>query len=120
MKNLLLKVKNYHAKKKTVKDKIKKLEVLLNQIAFLFKSAEYQHENEVRLVIKGVGFDKKIPTETFSPRVFIELVSIRSIIKRITLGPKVERADEWASAFYYSLDKENLHPEILISHLPFK
>jgi hypothetical protein len=54
------------------------------------------------------------------PGVYIELVKITPLLKQITLGPKVERAEEWASAFYYSLDKQDLHPEILISHLPFK
>jgi len=47
-------------------------------------------------------------------------VPIRSLIKKITLGPKVDRADEWAAAFYYSLEKDELKPCIHISHLPFK
>jgi hypothetical protein len=40
--------------------------------------------------------------------------------QKITLGTKVHRAEEWASAFYYKLDAEGHHPEIMISHLPFK
>lgn len=93
---------------------------LLNRIAFLFKSFEYQYEHEIRLVVKGVGFEKNVDTNFDPPRVYINLVGIRPLIERITLGPKVEKAEEWASAFYYSLDKQDLHPEILISHLPFK
>ena len=49
-----------------LKAKIKKLNEqqkisvikLLNEIAYLFKSSEYQYENEVRLVVQGVGFKK--------------------------------------------------------------
>lgn len=93
---------------------------LLNEIAYLFKSNEYQYEHELRLVVKGIGFKKEIDALNPLPKVYIELVTIRPMIAKITLGPKVERADEWAAAFYYSLDKENYHPEILISHLPFK
>jgi hypothetical protein len=40
------------------------------------------------------------------------------------LGPKVERADEWAAAFNYHIKeqypKRNENVEIVISHLPFK
>jgi tetratricopeptide (TPR) repeat protein len=111
---------NGFLKKKPDPTGIQNLLVLLNRIAFLFKSFEYQYEHEVRLVVKGVGFEKNIDTNFDPPRVYINLVGIRPLIERITLGPKVERAEEWASAFYYSLDKEDLHPEILISHLPFK
>lgn len=95
----------------------------LNEIAYLFKTVEYQHEQEVRLVLDGVDFTKQLNTETtdpIPPRVYIELVNIRPLIQKITIGPKVERGDEWAAAFYYSLDKDNLHPEICISHLPYK
>lgn len=93
---------------------------LINEIAFLFKSIEYQYEHEVRLVINGSGFEKQILKESVPPRVYIELVPVNSSIKEITLGPKVDRADEWASAFYYSISKKHARPQILISHLPFK
>lgn len=99
---------------------IQNLEELLNEIAYLFKSNEYKHEHELRLVVKAVGFEKIIDTATNPIKVYIELAGIRQIINKITLGPKVERADEWASAFYYSLEKDDSQPEILISHLPFK
>ncbi len=90
----------------------------LNEIAYLFKSIEYQHENEIRLVLKGIGFEKVIDDK--SPKVYIELVPIRTLIKKITLGPKIEKAEEWAAAFYYSLEKNGLQPCIHISHLPYK
>ena len=104
--------------KRTEPSDIQNLLELLNTIAYLFKSAEYQYEHELRLVVEGVGFEKIIDSNLL--RVYIELVPICPFIRKITLGPKIERADEWAAAFYYSLDKQNFHPEILISHLPFK
>jgi len=97
-----------------------KLIEILNEIAFLFKSVEYQYEHEVRLVINGAGFDKKSGPSPASPRVYIDLVPIRSLIKKITLGPKVENAEEWAAAFYYQFQKDELSPEISISYLPYK
>ena len=99
---------------------IQDIQERLNSIAYLFKSAEYQYEYELRLVIEGIGFKKIINMDSNLPRVYIELVPICPVIRKITLGPKIERADEWAAAFYYSLDKQDFHPEILISHLPFK
>lgn len=101
---------------------------LLNEIAYLFKSVEYQYENEIRLVInEGVGFDKIIDVKEkdFMPsyhpnRVYIELVPIAPLLKTITIGPKVDRAEEWASTFHYFLGNKGLKPEIHISKLPFK
>ena len=86
----------------------------------MFKTSEYQYEHEIRLVVKGIGFEKKVDVELTPPRVYIELTEVNPSIRKITLGPKVEKADEWAAAFYYTLDKSDYHPEILISHLPFK
>ncbi|MDR6782695.1 tetratricopeptide (TPR) repeat protein [Pedobacter africanus] len=103
------------------KDKITKL---LNDIAYLFKIADYQYENEVRLVVNGIGFKKTIDSGVTPPRVFIKMISIIPVLHKITLGPKVERADEWAAAFNYKINE--LSPdrdqkiEIVISRLPFK
>lgn len=119
MKELKEKTSHFKKKRKGVEEK-QNLIKLLNEISYLFKSDEYQYENEVRLVVKGVGFEKNIKEEELKPKVYIELVSIRPLVRKITLGPKVDRADEWAAAFYYNLEKDNYNPEILISHLPFK
>ena len=112
------KVEEFTPTKEDEKYENKDLIERLNEIAYLFKSIEYQHENEIRLVVKGIGFEKVINGE--SPKVYIELVPIRSLIKKITLGPKVEKAEEWAATFYYSLEKDGLQPCIHISHLPYK
>lgn len=92
---------------------------LLNEITFLFKSADYQYENEIRLIVNGNGINKNIEYEN-SKRVYIELDKINPFLKRITLGPKVESADELASIFHYSLEKKNIQTEVIISHIPFK
>jgi hypothetical protein len=47
-------------------------------------------------------------------------VPIKPVIKKITIGPKVERAEEWVAAFYYSFEGTDNKPEIYISQLPFK
>ena len=119
MLDLQEKIKNYLPKRRKLSDR-RNLVELLNTIAYLFKSAEYQYENELRLVVEAIGITKIINFGIPPFRVYINLVSIIPLIRKITIGPKVEKADELASAFYYSLDDKGFHPEILISRLPFK
>ncbi|MCW3121270.1 MAG: tetratricopeptide repeat protein [Flavipsychrobacter sp.] len=113
----------YNDSDKNLKEK-QDVQEALNSIAYLFKTAEYQYEQELRLVVKGTGFKKKV--DKVLGRVYIELVKINPIIAGITLGPKVEKAEEVAAMFHYALDEElhyssdNRPPEILISRLPFK
>ena len=118
MDELKKEVKKYKTEDKSI------LEKYLNTIAFLFKSDAYKNENELRLVIKGIEFEKKFDMDANPPRVYIELVNIRNLIEQITLGPKVDKSDEWAAAIFYSYDNEtdeNKKPKkILISHLPYK
>jgi tetratricopeptide (TPR) repeat protein len=92
----------------------------LNAIAYLFKSSEYQYEHELRLVVSGSGFVKNFSTDGTFPRVYIDLVDVTPMVKKITLGPKVDRPDELAAIFYYTFEKDGFRPEIFISHLPFK
>jgi len=99
-------------------DNVTSLEEYLNIIAFLFKSAVYKNENEVRLVVKGIEFIKEYNMDVSSPRVYIELVSIKDIVSQITLGPKVDKVSEWKAAFNYRYG-ENI-PKIEFSHLPYK
>jgi tetratricopeptide (TPR) repeat protein len=100
------------------------LEKYLSSIAFLFKSDAYKSENEVRLVVKGIEFKKKyceVNKEDKSvnpPLVYIELEPIKKIVSQITLGPKVDKVNEWASVLHYSYKEKA--PEIIISHLPYK
>lgn len=114
MTELKEKVTKYQAERK---DKTS-LEKYLNSIAFLFKSDAYKNENEVRLVVKGIEFEKKYNIDATPPRVYIELAPIKNIVEKITLGPKVDKINEWVSAFHYSY-KGNA-PAIEISHLPYK
>lgn len=96
------------------------IEELLFEIAFLFKGIEYQYEHEVRLIQKGVGFEKFVDQKFKVPRVYIKLADISKSISKITLGPKVNRADEWAAAFNYELKNKEIEAEIHISKQPFK
>jgi len=112
--------------KKTKEAKISSLEEHLNIIAFLFKREDYKNENEVRLVMTGVEFEKKFCEEnkdnksTSPPRVYIELEPIKKRVGQITLGPKVDKAYEWASALHFSYKGEDKAPKIEISQLPYK
>jgi len=90
----------------------------VNNIAYLTKTAEYQTEKELRLVVTGIGFNKEISPN--KDKVFINLVPITSIVTFITLGPKVEQAEEVAAVFYYTLDNHRPKPNIFISRKPFK
>lgn len=112
MEKLKQKVKLYKGNNKI------SLERYLNNIAFLFKSDAFKNENEVRLVVKGIEMDKKYKMDLIPPQVYIELVPIKKIVKRITLGPKVEKVNEWLSVFYHTY--ESNAPEIIISHKPYK
>ncbi len=128
MKNLKSIIDEFKADKE--KDYTEEVEIieLLNQIAYLFKSIEYQYENEIRLIIKeAIGFERKIDynEDSFIPskfpnKVYIELVPVYDLLKTITIGPKVDKGEEWASTFYYHLANQDLFPEIHISTLPFK
>lgn len=93
----------------------------LNEIVYLFKDAEYQYENEVRLIVSGIGFPKEINFEN-NMGVYIYLADIRPALHKITLGPKVERAEELAATLNYFLKEkyEDSNIEIIMSHLPFK
>jgi len=93
----------------------------LNAIEYLFKDDAYFYENEIRLVIDGIGIKKKCSELNSSPRVYIEIAPIRSALKSITIGPKVERAEEWATLFHYHLNQDSKQEtEIKLSRLPFK
>ena len=93
----------------------------LNAIEYLFKDDAYFYESEIRLVMNGIGIEKKCSELNTSPKVYIEIAPIRSAIKRITIGPKVDRAEEWAALFHYQLNKDNKQEtEIQLSQLPFK
>ena len=97
---------------------IQKVKKQLNGIAYLFKTMEYQHEQELRLVVSGSGFKKEILQDPI--RVYIELVELTPLITKITFGPKVEKAEERAAFYYYTFTKDGNQPDIFISHLPFK
>ena len=63
---------------------------------------------------------QRISEVAYPTKVYVELAPINSSLLKLTIGPKVKLADEWAASFYYSLKKEGLFPKIEISTLPFK
>lgn len=92
----------------------------IGEITFLFKTSEYQHENETRLVLSGSVFNE-IVDKNFNPaKVYIELNSIISSLIKVTIGPKVKMPEEWAAAFHYSMKQNNKNIDIAISTLPYK
>lgn len=111
----------YNNEKNDINDR-QFVEAELNKINYLFKSIAYQYEHEIRLVVKRGINPPVIDVKYTPPKVYIELVPINSFVKKITLGPKVALANEWASAMNYYLKQKDEHniTEIYISHLPFK
>ncbi len=112
MKELKSMVRDYKKQDRT------SLEYYLNSLAFLFKSDAYRNENEVRLVVKGIEFEKKLNFDITPPRIYIELESIKHTLKQITFGPKVDKVNEWAASFHYNYDSSP--PNIVISNLPYQ
>ncbi|SDG32380.1 Tetratricopeptide repeat-containing protein [Dyadobacter soli] len=120
MNELKEQVREYYDKYGHDETEVYFLESLLSQIKYLFKTEDYKHEQEVRIIIRGGMFPKEVDMNFTPPKVYINTFPIGPCITKIVLGPKVNRADEWASAFYYHLEKTNVRPEIFISSLPFK
>lgn len=90
-------------------------------IMYLFKSAQYQYEKEIRLMVNEDGFDVTIKgNENTPPRVYLEIAPIHQAVSCITLGPKVPKSEEWVSAFFYFYDKEKLKVKLHVSQLPYK
>lgn len=93
----------------------------ISEVAYLFKAIEYKYENETRLVLSNPFISNEFIDKDFTPnKVYVKLAPITSSLLKLTIGPKVKLADEWAASFYYSLKKMGLSPKIEISTLPFK
>jgi len=119
MEDLKTKVEPYTTKESCKEDNRTFLEKYLNSIAFLFKNDAYKNEEEVRLVMNGIEFPKKYNMGVSSLRVYIELVSIKDIVSKIILGPRVDKISEWKAAFHYRYEKKKA-PEIKKSQVPYK
>jgi tetratricopeptide (TPR) repeat protein len=82
----------------------------LSKISFLFKTADYQFENEVRVITYMprdsdlVKFREVNEVKKPSKRFFIESHNdILPFIKKIYLGPKVEHYQQWSLYFDYEI-----------------
>jgi hypothetical protein len=83
----------------------------------------YRHENECRFVIQKSSShdDVKLCTGQAPPRLYIELDQPHlPYVKSIMIGPKAERAEEWAAAFSFHFSKNGWKIPVEISTLPFK
>jgi len=126
MQKLKKEIESFKKKKNKYPNEETQIVEKLNEIAYLFKSVEYQYENEVRLVINDtIGFEKKVDFDEnnlkpYPSKVYIELVKVPALLKNITIGPKVDKAEEWAATFHYHLQNKGFNTEIVISKLPFK
>lgn len=92
----------------------------LVNLAYLFKSASFRQEHEVRLVLPEVGFRPVVDLHYPIPRVYIEIASLLQSISKVTIGPKVDRKEEWSVAFRYHLRQSYLDAEVATSALHYK
>lgn len=104
----------------------------LSQISFLFKSADYQNEHEVRVIKRMPKDSEEIKwrpnNEENAPkkRFFIESInSVLPFIKKIYLGPKVVHQDQWSLYFDYEIGqslkgKTTEKPTVLKSDCKFQ
>ncbi len=86
----------------------------LNEIIFLFKCPGCMYEHEIRMIVKGRGFEPVVDLAYVPPRVYIELVPLKGIISKVTLGPDIVHANELASAFSYHFKKQEGHSQTKI------
>lgn len=91
----------------------------LNEIIFLFKCPGCIYEHEIRMIVKGRGFEPVVDLTYVPPRVYIELVPLKGVISKVTLGPDVAHANELASAFSYHFKKQegNSQTKIFITDM---
>ncbi len=97
----------------------------LSELRYLIKLSHYRHEDECRIVIPTVPESDSIQSDNEStpPRTYIEIETEHiHHVKSVTIGPKADRAEEWAASFkirFSKLNKDKNVP-IKISTLPFK
>jgi len=70
---------------------------VISELRFLFKSADYSYENELRVIINGDAESVIISREDSLPRrTYIESKkAVTPYLKKIILGPKVPHPDRW-------------------------
>ncbi|MBL4710011.1 MAG: tetratricopeptide repeat protein [Flavobacteriales bacterium] len=120
MKQLLLTINKFLTQSIKKEEEVHEIIKLLSEIKYLFKSSVYEYEKELRLIILGEKYKKSSIIINDQPRVFIEIAPLRKSITKITLGPKVDKAEEWSALFFYNMQSENLDDKIYISKQPFK
>ena len=104
-------IKNRIIKYITLKEMIKKemikkdIITILDEIRYLFKSNDYEHEREVRLLISVPQDSDKIKLDKdrgVIPHIYVEDDrDSRKIIKEVIFGPKVENINEYIPYIKY-------------------
>ena len=110
LKNLKDAIREEFEKSELIAESKQRIREKLAEIAYLLKGTPYEYEREVRLVIPNdyvTHSDKDFKFVDYSdensrfPKVYIKLASILPAVKRVTLGPKVAHAEEWAAGFHH-------------------
>jgi hypothetical protein len=94
----------------------------LSEILYLFKSADYSYENELRLIIIAPMESEivKFDNSQFPKRLYIDSKRpIKEYIDKVVLGPKVENPSHWIY-LKASLKKEEKDVEFGISTCKFR
>lgn len=79
---------------------------LLNQIRFLFKSMDYEHEKELRIVKYSVN-SQIAKSSTGYDKLYINTRKCIKL-KEVILGPKFDKANEVAPLLYYFIKVESI------------
>jgi len=73
------------------------IQYLLSELRFFFKSADYSYENELRVIINGVGRNVEIDKgDTLPRKTYVESKrAVKPYLRKVVLGPKVPHPDRW-------------------------
>ncbi|HWB62753.1 MAG TPA: tetratricopeptide repeat protein, partial [Chitinophagales bacterium] len=81
----------------------------LSRISYLFKSADYAYEHEVRVIQhmpRGTSLIK-VDDKGIAPKLYIESNKpVFPHLRKIFVGPKVANAENWATYFDYVISKK--------------
>ncbi|MDC7293237.1 DUF2971 domain-containing protein [Butyrivibrio sp. DSM 10294] len=98
---------------------------IIHGITYLFKDADYSHEDEKRIIYSFDGYDDKriIHTPGTTPRLLVYSEQ-DAVIKRIILGPKFKKVEDNLPYLQYRCEalakKLHLNPiEIIKSHIAY-
>lgn len=104
---------------------VKRYFMILDRIAYLFKNADYQHEQELRIIYNYNGVSPEFrKTEGDYPKIYIQ-TDFPIGMKEIILGPKVEKIAEKMPYLQTQIDEmceqtEMEPPELTLSEIDYR